>query len=78
MLDRTVGLVRNKPCLMKDADLEPGVLGMVKRVLREKVGGREVRRCVEGGRLWDWWVVFEDGVVGERMESVAGGGGFGF
>jgi hypothetical protein len=60
VLDRTVALVKVRPCLLKDEDLEAGTLKLVKAQLREKAERGHVRRWPEGGRLWEWWASFED------------------
>ena len=59
---------------MKDADLEPGVLALVKGLLREMAESGRVRRVSEGGRLWDWWGVIEEGFAG-RAGVIVGGSG---
>lgn len=74
VLDRTVGCVSGKPSLLKDGDLEAGVLGKVRGVLRERGETGGVRCVLEGGRLWDWW----KGFVGSSSGGGGGGGGFAF
>lgn len=68
VLDRTVALVRERPCLLKDEDLEEGVLVMMRNQLRERVERGNVRRREEGGRLWDWWSAWEESVRSKKMD----------
>ncbi|KFY19120.1 hypothetical protein V493_08131 [Pseudogymnoascus sp. VKM F-4281 (FW-2241)] len=59
VIDRTVALVRDRPYLLKDGDLEHNVLAFVTSQLRERAERGDVRMCEEAGRLWDWWRVWE-------------------
>jgi len=68
VLDRTVALVRERPCLLKDDDLEEGVLVMMRSQLRKKAERGDVRRREEGGRLWDWWSAWEESVRSKEMD----------
>ncbi|OBT94683.1 hypothetical protein VE01_06205 [Pseudogymnoascus verrucosus] len=59
VIDRTVAIVRDRPCLLKDGDLGHDVLAFVTSELRERAERGDVRMCEEAGRLWDWWRVWE-------------------
>lgn len=61
VMDRTIALVRRRPCLLKDGDLEENVSAFVTSKLREKAERGDVMMCEEAGRLWDWWSVWESG-----------------
>lgn len=61
VMDRTIALVRDRPCLLKDGDLEDNVLAYIKSQLRERAERGDVKMCEEAGRLWDWWRVWEKG-----------------